>query len=83
MNKLKNQIYLCDVFEEVEDYFKEDKPKFIKLFEEYIDLDVLIPQTFFNAYYSSTGHPRDYSLSSMLTALIVQKYLVCLKQKHF
>jgi predicted RNA-binding protein len=76
MNKLKNQIYLCDVFEEVEDYFKEDKPKFIKLFEEYIDLDVLIPQTFFNAYYSSTGHPRDYSLSSMLTALIVQKYLV-------
>lgn len=83
MIQLKNQIHLCDVFEEVEDYFKEDKPKFIKLFEEYIDLNVLIPQTFFSAYYSSTGHPRDYSLSSMLIALIVQKILGLSETKTF
>jgi len=50
---------------------------------EYIDLKILISQTFFNAYYSSTGHPRGYSLSSMLTALIVQKILGLSETKNF
>ena len=75
MIELKNQIHFCDIYEEVVDCFKEDKPKFIKLFEENIDLQILVPQSFFNAYYASTGHPRNYSLSSMLIALISQKIL--------
>ncbi len=73
MIQLKNQIHLCDIYGEVEDCFKEDNPKFIKLFEEYIDLKVLIPRTFFYDYYFSTGHSRDYSLDSMLISLIIQK----------
>jgi len=83
MNKLKNQIHFCDIYEEVVDCFKEDKPKFIKLFEETIDLQILVPHSFFNAYCASTGHPRDYSLSSMLTALIVQKILGLSETKTF
>lgn len=83
MIELKNQIHFCDIYEEVVDCFKEDKPKFIKLFEENINLQILIPNSFFNAYYASTGHPRDYSLSSMLTALIVQKILGLSKTKTF
>lgn len=83
MIQLKNQIHFCDIYEEVEDCFNEDKPKFIKLFEEYINVKALIPQTFFNAYHSSTGHPRDYSLSSMLTALIIQKILGLSETKTF
>ncbi|MBP1865881.1 hypothetical protein BD780_002555 [Clostridium tetanomorphum] len=75
MINLKKQIHLCNIYEEVVDCFEEDKPKFIKLFEEHINMKMLMPQSFYNAYYSSTGHPRDYSLSSMLTALIVQKIL--------
>lgn len=75
MINLKNQIHLCDIYEEVVDCFEEDKPRFIKLFEEHIDMKILIPQSFYDAYYSSTGRPREYSLSSMLTALIVQKIL--------
>lgn len=42
MIELKNQIHFCDIYEEVVDCFKEDKPKFIKLFQENIDLEILI-----------------------------------------
>ncbi|AGK98449.1 transposase [Clostridium pasteurianum] len=83
MIKLKNQIHFCDIYEEVVDCFEEDKPKFIKLFEEHINLEILIPHSFFNAYHSSTGHPRYYSLSSMLTALILQKILGLSETKTF
>ncbi|WP_416335571.1 transposase, partial [Clostridium cochlearium] len=75
MINLKNQIHLSNIYEEVVDCFEEDKPKFIKLFEKHINMKMLIPQSFYNAYYSSTGRPRDYSLSSMLTAFIVQQIL--------
>jgi len=83
MIQLKNQLLLSDIYEEVADYFQEDKPKFIKIFEKHINMKLLIPQTFYNAYYSSTGHPREYSLSSMLTALIVQKILGISETKQF
>ena len=83
MIQLKNQIHFCDIYEEVVDCFKVDKPKFIKLFQENINLEILIPNSFFSAYYSSTGHPRDFSLSSMLTALIIQKILGLSETKTF
>jgi hypothetical protein len=83
MIQLKNQILFSDIYEDVVDYFQEDKPKFIKIFEKHINMKLLIPQTFYNAYYSSTGHPREYSLSSMLTALIVQKILGISETKQF
>lgn len=38
-------------------------------------MKVLIRQSFYNVYYSSTGRPREYSLSSIITVLIVQKIL--------
>jgi len=64
------QLSLADIYTDIDEYFQQDKPKLIKLFDQYIDLFELIPQIFSNHYYASTGHPRDYKLSSMLTALI-------------
>ena len=58
MNILKNQLHLTDIYEEVVDCFETDKPKFIKLFENYIDMEMLIPLSFYNAYYSSTGKSK-------------------------
>ena len=69
------QISITDIYSELEEFFQEDKPKLIRLFEEYIDLSVYIPQCFYNAYYKATGHPRDFKLTSILSALIVQKIL--------
>ena len=70
-----NQISFTDIYANIENFFEEDKPKLIKLLEETIDLSEYIPQKFYNQYYKSTGHPRDFKLSSMLSALIVQKIL--------
>lgn len=75
MQALKNQLEFIDIFNNVEEYFQEDKPKFVTLFEQNIDISSLIPQTFFNHYHASTGHPRDYSLTSMITALIIKAFL--------
>jgi len=69
------QLSFADIYTNVDEYFQQDKPKLIKLFEQYIDLSQLIPQTFFNHYYASTGHPRDYKLTSMITALIIKMIL--------
>ena len=70
-----NQLSLTDVYSNIDEYFQSDKPKLIKLFEQHIDLHSLIPQSFFNHYYSNTGHPRKYSLTSMISALIIKAIL--------
>lgn len=48
-----------------------------------LNLEILIPNSFFSAYYTSTGYPRDYSLASMLNALIIQKILGLYQTKTF
>lgn len=75
MQTHSNQLSFADVYSDVDEYFQQDKPKLIELFEQYIDLSKLIPQSFYNHYYASTGHPREYKLSSMLTALIIKMIL--------
>jgi hypothetical protein len=73
--KKPEQLNITDIYSELEEFFIEDKPKIIRLFEEYLDLTIYIPRTFQNAYYKETGHPRDFKLTSMLSALIIQKIL--------
>ena len=69
------QLSLTDIYSNIDEYFQKDQPKLIKLFEQYIDLSRLIPQSFFNHYYATTGHPREYKLTSMLSALILKEIL--------
>jgi len=72
--KLK-QLSFANIYSNIDEYFQQDKPKLIELFEQYIDLSSLIPQRFFYHYHASTGHPRKYKLVSMLTALIIKMIL--------
>jgi len=37
------QLSLTDIYEDLDEYFHQDKPKLIKLFDQYIDLSELIP----------------------------------------
>ncbi|WP_298839809.1 DDE transposase [Clostridium sp.] len=69
------QLSLTDIYTDLDEYFHKDKPKLLKLFDQYIDLSELIPQSFINHYYVSTGHPRNYKLSSMITAFIIKMML--------
>lgn len=67
------QLSLADVFEVCQNKFENDKPAFLSLLENHINLDEIIPVSFYNHFYAGTGRPRDYSLHSFLWALIIQR----------
>lgn len=63
---------LADIFEDCQNQFDNDKPAFLALLEAHIDLDEIIPVSFRNHFYASTGTTRKYSLHALLWALIIQ-----------
>ena len=67
------QLSLADIYADCQDKFENDKPAFLSLLENYIDLDEIIPISFRNHFYASTGRSRKYPLHAMLWALIIQR----------
>jgi len=67
------QLSLADIFEDCQNIFEEDKPQFLALLEQHIDIDEIIPITFRNHFYASTGRTRKYPLHALLWALIIQR----------
>lgn len=67
------QLNLADIFENCQNIFEEDKPKFLSLLEKHITLSDYIPLSFYNHFYASTGRSRKYSLTALLWAVILQK----------
>ena len=67
------QLSLADIYAECQDKFENDKPTFLSLLETHIDLDEIIPISFRNHFYASTGRTRKYPLHAMLWALIIQR----------
>ena len=67
------QLSLADIFQDCQDKFDLDKPAFLSLLEKHIDLDEIIPVSFYNHFYASTGRSRKYPLKSFLWALIIQR----------
>jgi len=59
--KLK-QLSFANIYSNIDEYFQQDKPKLIELFEQYIDLSALIPQRFLYHYHASTGLMPTFSL---------------------
>lgn len=69
-----NQLSLADVFSECQDIYESDKPAFLSLLQSNIDLDEIIPDSFRNHFYASTGRSRKYPLHAFLWALIIQRF---------
>ena len=67
------QLSLADIFQDCQDKFENDKPAFLSLLETYIDIDEIIPISFRNHFYASTGRSRKYPLQALLWALIIQR----------
>ena len=67
------QLSVEDIFQDCQDKFENDKPRFLSLLEQHIDLDELIPVSFWNHFYASTGRTRKYPLQAFLWALIIQR----------
>lgn len=67
------QLSLADVFSDCKEKFENNKPQFLSLLQNTIDLDDLVPASFINHFYASTGRPRKYQLYAMISALILQR----------
>lgn len=57
---------VADIFQDCQDKFDNDKPAFLSLLKQHINLDVIIPITFPNHFYASTGRPRKYPSNALL-----------------
>lgn len=67
------QLSLADIFSDCQNKFNSDKPTFLSLLETHIDIDEIIPISFRNHFYASTGRSRKYPLQALLWALIIQR----------
>ena len=67
------QLSLADIFQDCQNKFENDKPAFLSLLEQHIDLDEIIPAAFYSHFYASTGRTRKYPLKAFLWALILQR----------
>jgi len=67
------QLSLADIFSDCQEKFENDKYHFLSLLENTINLDEIVPLSFINHFYASTGRPRKYQLFAMLWALIIQR----------
>ena len=68
-----NQLSLADIFSDCQEKFENDKPAFLSLLETHIDIDEIIPISFRNHFYASTGKSRKYPLQAFLWVLIIQR----------
>ena len=62
----QKQLTSADIFEDCKDIFESDKPQFLSLLENHIDLDSIIPMSFYNHFYASTGRHRKYVPNSYI-----------------
>ena len=67
------QLSLADTYSDCKEKFENDKYQFLSLLQNTIDLDELVPASFINHFYASTGRPRKYQLYAMLNAFILQR----------
>ena len=68
-----NQLSLADIFSDCQEIYESDKPQFLSLLQQYVDLDEIVPASFRKHFYASTGRTRKYPLNAFLWALIIQR----------
>jgi len=69
------QLSLEDVFEDCRNIFEYGKPRLLSLLEQHVDMDEIIPSSFWSHFRASTGRTRKYPLPALMKALILQKVL--------
>ncbi len=60
------QLSLADIFQDCQNKLDYDKPAFLSLLENHIDINEMIPVTFYNYFYASTGRFGKYPLQAFL-----------------
>lgn len=70
-----NQLNFSDQLSELNSLSYQHPVKLLKLLEENFDINAFIPKSFTDRYYSELGRDRNFSLASVLSALIVMHIL--------
>lgn len=73
MLNYENQLNLGNIYSECSELFAEQRPEFLNLMAQYLDIDKYISYQFKRAFYADTGRPRGCSLHGYISALILQK----------
>lgn len=73
MLNYENQLNLGNIYQECAEIFTGQRPEFLNLMEQYLDIDKYISYEFKRAFYADTGRPRGCSLYGYISALILQK----------
>ncbi len=68
-----NQLSLADIFSDCQEIYESDRPAFLSLLQEHIDLDEIVPVSFRKHFYAPAGRTRLYPLNAFLWALIIQR----------
>ena len=63
---------MADFFTDCQNKFDNDKYAFLVLHENAIDLDEIVPVSFFSHFHAATGRPRRHLLYPMLKALLLR-----------
>lgn len=67
------QMSLYDIYNEVSGSIEENKPELVRILEEHIDFDELIPVRFKLAFYKRMGRSHKYDLESFIRFFVLQK----------
>lgn len=60
------------IFSDCQEIYEPDKPQFLSFLQQHIDLDEIVPASFWKHFYKSTGKTRKYPLNAFLWTLIIQ-----------
>jgi len=75
MRNKYEQMSLKDIYKDIENTRETNMPLLLRLLEENIDWDEIIPPGFFMSFYRRLGRSRVYGLESFLRMLLVQRLL--------
>jgi hypothetical protein len=67
------QLSLFNTFESLKN--DSDKPRLLRLLNEFINISDFIPVSLYNAYNLKLGKKRDFSLNSVIAALLIKQFL--------
>lgn len=70
-----NQVSLFDLDAELHELTASKSDQLFSLFNQFTNMDDIIPASFYNAYYSDVGKNRDFPLDGMLKALVFYNLL--------
>jgi len=77
------QASLIEQIKQINELPSRNPLKFLQLLKEHFDLPTLIPQSFYQAYYSSDTNDRDYPLESLLAVALLMHFFKFASASNF